>query len=68
MGNKEVLIPLQAADLIAYETRKVGIAAWAEARRLGTREPHPQPMKTKLLQALYSKNAKQPTGACWRKS
>lgn len=66
-GDKRVIVPLQAADLIAYETRKVAVAAWREARRLGRREPVPQPVP-KLLQILNSKMPNSQPGLTWEKA
>jgi hypothetical protein len=55
-GDKKVLIPLQAADLLAYATRKVAVKAYAEGKS--------QPMNP-LLRVLHRKMPNSKPGLQW---
>jgi hypothetical protein len=64
--NKELLIPLQAADLIAWPTRRLASKAWQEGKRAGIRQPKRQNMD-KLIQVLYQKMPNSAPGMKWIK-
>jgi hypothetical protein len=66
-GDKELLIPLQAADLIAWPTRRLAFSAWEEAKRIGIRQPKKQAIN-ELLQALYRKMPNSEPGLRWIKT